>query len=351
MTELAPKSAADVAASLRELHAASRKVRITGLGTRARFVAPLPEGTARLSLRSLASIERLEADDLTCSVQPGVTCRELFDALQRAHLELDCIDEADAGTIGGLYACDPLPCASPHAASPRSTLLGIDGVLANGAEFRSGARVVKSVAGFDVHRLLVGSRGTLFAATLLHLKLRPAPRAKAVFASERTTLAAAVETMHALRCHPSSPKRLSLVRDGDAATVLGIATGRPRPVQALLTQFSLRESSAAPAPHLPPPTHGRELVVGVVRPSRILALCAALPPNAPFLVHGGGHFEVELDPAHADVLFAEMMRIGGHAAVAIGAQDRVGTGTRLDAGAERLQRELRSALDPGALLA
>ncbi len=351
MTDLVPKSAAEVAAMLRDLHAASQKVRLAGLGTRARFVAPLPEGTARMSLRSLSSIERLEADDLTCSVQPGVTCRELFDALAKARLELDCLDEADAGTIGGLYACDPLPCASPHAASPRSTLLGIDGALSDGSEFRSGARVVKSVAGFDVHRLLVGSRGLLFAATLLHLKLRPAPRAKAAFTSERASLATAIETLHALRCHPSSPKRLCLVRDGDAAVVLGVATGRPRPVQALLSQFALREATEPPSPHLPIPRNDRELVVGVVRPSRIPALCAALPPNAPFLAHGGGHFETELDPAHSEALFAEMPRIGGHAAVAIGAKERVGAGTRLDTGAERLQRELRSALDPRALLA
>ena len=351
MNQLAPTSSREAAALLRELHAKQRRVRIQGLGTRAHFVAPLPEGAATLSLRSMSTIERLEKDDLTCSVQPGVRCNVLRAALDEAALELDCLDSADEGTIGGLYASDPLPCANPHAASPRSTLLGIEGALACGSEFRSGARVVKSVAGFDVHRLLVGSRGRLFAATLLHLKLRPAPRDRAAFASERMDLKAATQALHALRCDASAPKRLVLTRDGDAATLRGVASGMPRLVAALLLRHSLHRVDDAPSSHLPTSVADRELIVGAVRPSRLPALFAALPPAAPLLVHGGGHFECELDSAHADLLFAAMPRIGGHAAVALGQSQRIGIGTRIDSGAERLQRELCSALDPDALLA
>ena len=351
MSQLAPTSSREASALLRELHAKQRRVRIQGLGTRAHFVAPLPEGAAALSLRSLSTIERLEKDDLTCSVQPGVRCSDLRAALDEAALELDCLDSADEGTIGGLYASDPLPCANPHAASPRSTLLGIEGALACGSEFRSGARVVKSVAGFDVHRLLVGSRGRLFAATLLHLKLRPAPRDRAAFASERMDLKAATQALHALRCDASAPKRLVLTRDGDAATLRGVASGMPRLVAALLLRHSLRRVDDAPSSHLPTSVADRELIVGAVRPSRLPALFAALPPAAPLLVHGGGHFECELDSAHADLLFAAMPRIGGHAAVALGQSQRIGIGTRIDSGAQRLQRDLCSALDPDALLA
>jgi len=351
MNQLAPTSSREASALLRELHAKQRRVRIQGLGTRAHFVAPLPEGAATLSLRSMSTIERLEKDDLTCSVQPGVRCSDLRSALDEAALELDCLDNADEGTIGGLYASDPLPCANPHAASPRSTLLGIEGALACGSEFRSGARVVKSVAGFDVHRLLVGSRGRLFAATLLHLKLRPAPRDRAAFASERMDLKAATQALHALRCDASAPKRLVLTRDGDAATLRGVASGMPRLVAALLLRHSLRRVDDAPSSHLPTSVADRELIVGAVRPSRLPALFAALPPAAPLLVHGGGHFECELDSAHADLLFAAMPRIGGHAAVALGQSQRIGIGTRIDSGAERLQRDLCSALDPSALLA
>jgi len=351
MNQLAPTSSREASALLRELHAKQRRVRIQGLGTRAHFVAPLPEGAATLSLRSMSTIERLEKDDLTCSVQPGVRCSDLRSALDEAALELDCLDNADEGTIGGLYASDPLPCANPHAASPRSTLLGIEGALACGSEFRSGARVVKSVAGFDVHRLLVGSRGRLFAATLLHLKLRPAPRDRAAFASERMDLKAATQALHALRCDASAPKRLVLTRDGDAATLRGVASGMPRLVAALLLRHSLRRVDDAPSSHLPTSVADRELIVGAVRPSRLPALFAALPPAAPLLVHGGGHFECELDSAHADLLFAAMPRIGGHAAVALGQSQRIGIGTRIDSGAERLQRDLCSALDPDALLA
>lgn len=351
MSEIRPTSAREVATALRDCAANGTSIRIRGLGTRGRLCVTPPAGAAIVSLQAMSAIERLEPDDLTCSTQPGVTCRELADALARANLELDCLEADDPGTIGGLYASDPLPAASPHAASPRSTLLGIEGALTEGIEFRSGARVVKSVAGFDVHRLLVGSRGRLFAATLLHLKLRPAPRAKVAFESAPSDLAAAAQLWHALRVDASSPKRLLLVRENGAASVRGIATGRPRPVASLLSRHGLREAGAAPRAHLPSPSPARELVVGCVRPSRLLELANALPADAPLLAHGGGHFETSLEPARSDALFAAMPRIGGHAAVALGATSRIGVGTRLDAGAERLQRELRSALDPRALLA
>ncbi len=351
MSELRPASASEVASMLRDLASAKTSVRIRGLGTRDRLCVPAPKGAAILSLRAMSAIERLEPDDLTCSVQPGVTCRQLADALTRAQLELDCLDADDLGTIGGLYASDPLPAASPHAASPRSTLLGIDGALMEGLEFRSGARVVKSVAGFDVHRLLVGSRGRLFAATLLHLKLRPAPKAKVAFESPPSDVVLATKLLHTLRIDASSPKRLMLLRENGVAMVCGVASGNPRQVASLLVRHGLREATAAKRPHLSAPDVGHELVVGCVRPSRLLDLVAALPAEAPLLAHGGGHFETMLTPSRSDALVAAMPRIGGHAVVALGANARIGVGTHLDVGAERLQRELRSALDPRALLA
>ena len=55
MNSLAPASSREVSSLLRELHAQQRRVRIQGLGTRARLVAPLPEGATTLSLRSLCA--------------------------------------------------------------------------------------------------------------------------------------------------------------------------------------------------------------------------------------------------------------------------------------------------------
>ncbi len=329
-----------------------RRVRLVGRGTRQRLCAPPPPETLELSLQRLAQIERLEPDDLTCSLQPGVPCAELAAALAERQLELGGLRADDPGTIGGLYAADPLGPPSPGGACPRSTLLGVEAALGDGSSFRSGARVVKSVAGFDVHKLLVGSQGRLFAATLLHLKLRPAPRARAAFATAPLTLAEALRVFLALRQLPTPPQRLLLRGIGGTATLHGAFAGRPNQVRTLLrTDPALREHDTAFADQLPPPAADRELLVGRTRAIRLADVLAGLPADAAFLAHGGGHFECELAPAAADALLARLPQLDASAAIALGPAGRIGRTSAGDPGADLLQRRLTVALDPLAVLA
>lgn len=351
MSELAPASAHAFAECLRDLAAQRRRVRLAGLSTRARLRLAAPEGTVVVSTRALRAIERLEPDDLTCSVEPGLPCRELAAALQAKGLELDCLSPDDEGTIGGLYASDPLGAPVAGGSSPRSTLLGLDGVLANGTRFRSGARVVKSVAGFDVHRLLVGSRGRLYAATLLHLKLRPAPRARIAFATKSAELDATLATFASLRRLPSGLSRLALVREDRGFCVTGVLQGRPRHIASLASAHGFVENERVARDHLSAPTDGMELLVGCIRPSRLPQLLTQLPPNAPFLAHAGGTFEAVLTTVEADRLLAHLPGLQAHGVVALGSRSRTGTGTPLDPGAARLERDLRLALDPDDVLA
>ncbi|MHC4897312.1 MAG: hypothetical protein ACYTGW_09420, partial [Planctomycetota bacterium] len=71
--------------------------------------------------------------------------------------------------------------------------------------FKAGARVVKSVAGFDLQKLFVGSQGRLFAVTRLHLKLRPAPRHQVNFVQGDLTHGDAVAVFQRLRLLPTPP--------------------------------------------------------------------------------------------------------------------------------------------------
>lgn len=351
MSAVAVGTAAELVTLLRDLRAAGgrRRVRFVGRGTRPRLLPPPATDALQVSLAGLAGIERLEPDDLTCSVGAGVTCHELATTLAAKGLELGGLRADDPGTVGGLYAADPLGPGAPGAPCPRTTLLGAEAVLADGTAFRAGARVVKSVAGFDVHRLLVGSRGRLFAATLLHLKLRPAPRARAPFATEALSLDEAVRRWLDLRRAATTPQRL-LLRGSRAAgvAVAGTFTGRPDQVTALLRAHQLPPHAAPIADHLPAPTDG-ELLVGRARATRLLEVLAALPPTAPFVAHAGGHFETVLAAAATDRLLAALPALEASAAIALGA--RVGGATPLDPGAAMLQHRLERALDPDEVLA
>ena len=80
------------------------------------------------------------------------------------------------GTLGGVFMGSEPSLLSSSCGPTRDSVLGANWVLADGSQVRTGARVVKSVAGYDVTRLLLGSRGQLAINTSLILRLRPAPR-------------------------------------------------------------------------------------------------------------------------------------------------------------------------------
>lgn len=344
MTAAAPMIAVGSARELVDLFTSGSlsRVRLCGTGSQQARLGPVPPEAGIVSLRALDRIESLAAADLTCSVQPGVR-REVLDAeLARRGVELPL---AGGGSIGGLFALDLCGAEAPGGPSPRTLLLGMSGVLAEGLAFKSGARVVKSVAGFDVHKLLVGSRGTLFAATLLHLKLRPRPQASVCFRLGGLDHQRAIELFRTLRLLPLPPRRLFLRRRPDASfAVTGTVAGRTSFVRACLLRHELPEAEGPGAEHL----EGGEVVGGSLPPSRLPALLAALPASAPLLARGGGRFEVALTPPQADALLAVLPSLDGVAAVVLGA--RTGHGTPRDTSALRIEAALQQRLDPRGVL-
>lgn len=339
-------------AELRELLAGRPgRVRLAGAGSRGDRVPPPPPGALRVSLRRLDGIARLEPDDLTCSVGAGVPAAHLAGELAARNLELGFGPQpgaGDAGTVGGLFAADPLGPANVGAPCPRSALLGIEAVLAGGEPFRSGARVVKSVAGFDVHRLLVGSAGRLFAATLLHVRLRPRPRSSVAFATAPLERGPALERFLQLRASGAPLPRLVLRATGQGCRIEGRCAGRVRQVADTLARHGLPEAPEAPGPgddHLQA-GEGTEVVAGIARPSRLPDLLRSLPEGAPWLVHGGGRFEVALAAAAADRLLAALPDLQAAGSVVAGPAERRGRASPGDPGAERLMRGLARALDP-----
>ncbi len=339
MNVLVPTTIGEVGEALR----AAPRVRIRGGGSRQDRL-PDASGAAFLDLARLDTIERLDAPDQTCTVQAGVP-REALDAALADHgLELGCLG---AGTLGGLCASDPLGAAAPGAASPRSLVLGMEALLADGTAFRSGARVVKNVAGFDLHKLFVGSRGLLFVATRLHLRLRPQPRAAAWFAVPDLDADGALRRFLGLRGAAVPPTVLRLARDRRGAfEVAGRIAGRASFVRGELARHGLPESGALARLHLQPPAGG-EVLAGTLLPSRLPRLLAVLPAGAELLLYGGNRCEIAVDsPAATDALLAQLPGVPCSAAVVGGNPARRGRGTPCDAGQQRLAEGLRRTLDP-----
>ena len=261
-----------------------------------------------------------------------------------------CLPCAGTGSLGGLFASDPIGATNAGSPSPRSLLLGIEAALADGTEFRSGARVVKSVAGFDLHKLFVGSSGRLFVVSKLHLKLRPAPRAAVWFERQGLALAPALSLFRRLRTEAAAPTALHLHRDANEYTIRGRFEGHAAFVHRALRTFELSEGPEFHDLHLDAPAGG-EVLVGVTTPGQASDLLDAAPADASFLLHGGGRFELASTSTEtSDGMLHSWTRAGVHACVALGSSGRRGHGTPLDDGQRKLQDGLTRALDPHGIL-
>lgn len=321
-------------------------VRLIGGGSSQQCLPPPRRTPTLLRLAPMDALQRLEPDDLTCSVEPGLDRRDLDAALEEHGLWLPC---AGTGTMGGLLAADLHAPMAPGGWSARSVLLGFEGVLAEGLPFKSGARVVKSVAGFDLQKAFVGSRGRLFAATLLHLKLRPRPRVLQAFERRGLDLEGALSIFGALRALPSPPHELWLERAAGDHTVRGALAGHPGHVADTVRERELREVGDAGARRLTPEPNS-EIVCGQVRPSRLPQLLAILPESAPLLVGGTGQFEALLRPGDTDDVLREAADLRAATVVRSGAPPRRGLTTATDPAVARLTAGLEAALDPKRML-
>jgi len=168
-----------------------------------------------VSLASLRGIVDHARADFTVTVLAGTPWRELQDELAEAGQELDWeVSHPDRRSVGGIVAGDESWPFRAGLRSPRDRLLGVSGLLAHGGAFRAGGRVVKNVTGYDLPRLLAGSRGALAVLTRLTLSTRPLPEARRLLLlgyPDRESAQAAALRLYA---EPDDPAGLVLVPPG-----------------------------------------------------------------------------------------------------------------------------------------
>jgi glycolate oxidase FAD binding subunit len=164
-----------------------------------------------------------EAGDLTCTVESGIRLSALAAALAPSGQRLS-LDPPGDPTIGACLAGNLSGPLRHRFGAPRDLVLGVTLVLADGTIVNAGGKVVKNVAGYDLGKLVCGSRGRLAFIGRVSLRLHPAPVATATVVVETTDVASVVSALLRSQLVPSAvdvlhPGRVAVLFEGGAAAV------------------------------------------------------------------------------------------------------------------------------------
>jgi glycolate oxidase FAD binding subunit len=164
-----------------------------------------------------------ESGDLTCTVEAGIRLSALAAALAPSRQRLS-LDPPGDPTIGACLAENLSGPLRHRFGAPRDLVLGVTLVLADGTIVNAGGKVVKNVAGYDLGKLVCGSRGRLAFIGRVSLRLHPDPVTAATVVVETGNAAAVASVLLASQLVPSAvdilhPGRVAVLFEGGAVAV------------------------------------------------------------------------------------------------------------------------------------
>jgi len=227
---VAPNTAAQVAAVLRYASEHHLAVIPRGHGTKISMGNVPRRYDVALSLRELNRVIHYEPADLTITVEAGMPLGEFQNLVGQNGLWLPLDPRGGAeSSVGGIIAANAAGPLRQGFGGPRDMVLGLKIATTQGKVAKTGGRVVKNVAGYDLGKLLTGSFGTLGVIVEASLKLFPKPPERATFVMRAGTLGIARDLRRSILRSPIDPMRLALVDSTAAAMLADSAHAEERP--------------------------------------------------------------------------------------------------------------------------
>jgi glycolate oxidase FAD binding subunit len=215
-----PASSAEVVEIVR--FAKSEKLALIpcGNGTKLGIGMPPERYDIALDMTGLNQITYYDPGDLTLSVDTGMNLAQLADALaQQQQFVPLAVPFFEESTVGGTIASNIGSSLRPGYGSARDFLLGAEFVNGAGTFTKSGGRVVKNVTGYDLHKLLIGSLGTLGAITRLNFRTFPLPEGYGQVVSAFSSVDSVMQFKSMVSKSPLSPSSFDILEPEAAQTV------------------------------------------------------------------------------------------------------------------------------------
>jgi glycolate oxidase FAD binding subunit len=274
-------SAEEIAELLRFAGAEKLAVIPCGGRTKLGIGAPPARYDVALDLSRMNRVLAYEPRDLTLGMEPGVQLSSLWETLVTEKQWLPIFAGfGGCATVGGVVATDSASPLRYAYGGLRDFVLGMEFVTGYGAATKSGGRVVKNVSGYDSHKLLIGSLGTLAVITRLNFKTFPFPPARDVFIAHFENAVGAMDFCRAVRKSALEPKLVEAISP-EAAKI--ISSGAESPLPLRMDGWSVALGVAA---------HERV----VERHARELAILAAQANASDFVGLGGDDQSAFLTP-------------------------------------------------------